>query len=250
MSPQRQVCSMSECMLGACDGSGFLYDEETNTAYDCRCRAQIIARSKARSLSAVIPKLYRDVAFDRAPVTEIDRQVVVHTRQYTERIDDHLDHGRGLWFMGPVGTGKTTLAMLVSKAALKAGRTVAIYSLPRLLTVIRHSFDTDGAHLALLDRLTAVDLLHIDDVGAEQTTPWVLEELYSIVNARYEEKRAMVITTNILEPEQLGDQIHERTVSRLTEMCDGIVVLGEDRREYRRWHPDQPAAPPEFARGR
>ena len=39
--------------------------------------------------------------------------------------------------MGPAGTGKTTLAMLVSKAALKAGRSVAIYSLPRLLNEIR-----------------------------------------------------------------------------------------------------------------
>ena len=39
--------------------------------------------------------------------------------------------------MGPVGTGKTTLAMLVAKSALRAGRSVAIYSLPRLLNEIR-----------------------------------------------------------------------------------------------------------------
>ncbi|MHB8692002.1 MAG: ATP-binding protein [Solirubrobacteraceae bacterium] len=240
----------SECPLGLCDGSGFLYEEETNTAYDCRCRPQIIARSKARTLSAVIPKLYRDVAFDRAPVTEIDRQVVTITRRFTDRIDDHIDHGRGLWFMGPVGTGKTTLAMLVSKAALKAGRSVAIYSLPRLLNEIRDTHRADRSHIELLDRLTAVDLLHIDDVGAERTTEWVLEELYSIVNSRYEEQRSMVITTNILDREQLCEQIHERTVSRLTEMCDEIPLLGDDRRVDRDWDPDQPAAPAEFARRR
>jgi len=220
----------AQCPFGLCDGSGFVYDEETNTASDCRCRPQRIALAKARSLSAVIPRRYRDVAFDRPPVTEISVEVVRATRNFTVRIDEHLDAGRGLWFMGPVGTGKTTLAMLVSKSALAAGRSVAIYSLPRLLNEIRDTHRAERSHVELLDRLTAVDLLHIDDVGAERTTDWVLEELYSIVNARYEDQRSVVITTNITDRDALCEQISERTVSRLTEMCDELPVLGDDRR--------------------
>jgi DNA replication protein DnaC len=219
-----------ECAFGLCDGSGFRYDLETNTAYDCQCRPQRVALAKARSLSAVIPRRYRDVSFDRPPVTDIDPQVVSATRRFADRIDEKLDAGRGLWFMGPVGTGKTTLAMLVAKSALRAGRSVAIYSLPRLLNEIRETHRSDRSHVDLLDRLTAVDLLHVDDVGAERTTDWVLEELYSIVNARYEDERSMVITTNILDREALCEQITERTVSRLTEMCDELPLIGEDRR--------------------
>ncbi len=218
------------CPLGICDGSGLVIDEATNTAYHCECRTQLIARRKARSLSAVIPRRYRDVSFERPPVTEIDRHVVAVTRRYVETIAEQLDGGRGLWFMGPVGTGKTTLAMLVSKAALAAGRSVAVYSLPRLLNEIRDAHRAERSHIDLLDRLTAVDLLHIDDVGAERTNEWVLEELYSIVNARYEEQRSIVLTTNILDREALCEQITERTVSRLTEMCDELPLLGEDRR--------------------
>ncbi|MFZ0972068.1 MAG: ATP-binding protein [Solirubrobacteraceae bacterium] len=225
---------MSACVYGVCDGDGFVYDEATNTAFNCRCRRQIIAQRKARSLSAVIPRRYYDVAFERYPVTDIDRNVVAATRRFTDTIDEQLDAGRGLWFMGDVGTGKTTLAMLVSKAALKAGRSVAIYSLPRLLNEIRDTHRAERSHVDLLDRLTAVDLLHIDDVGAERTTDWVLEELYSIVNARYEDKRSMVITTNILDREALCEQITDRTVSRLTEMCDELPLTGDDRRMDRR----------------
>jgi len=225
---------MNHCPYGLCDGSGMLFDEESNTAYDCRCRPQIIAARKARSLSAVIPKRYRDVAFERWPVTEIHRPAVDVARRFALDIERHLDAGDGLWLMGPVGTGKTTLAMLVSKAALEAGRSVAIYSLPRLLNDIREIHRTDKSHVDLLDRLTAVDLLHIDDVGAERTTDWVLEELYSIVNARYEDQRSIVITTN-LYPTDLSGQIGERIVSRLTEMCgDGVEVPGEDSRIERR----------------
>ena len=220
---------MARCIYDICDGSGMIIDEETRTAYDCRCRPQVIARTKARSLSAVIPEKYRDVGFDRFPVTEIDPTIVTATRRYCDRIEDNLEKGRGLWYMGPVGTGKTTLAMLVTQSALKAGRSAARYSLPGLLSQIRKTFDT-GDHNALLERLVAVDLLHIDDIGAEQTTPWVLEELYTIINARYEEQRAIVITTNILDPHLLAEQITERTVSRLTEMCDELPLMGHDHR--------------------
>ncbi len=218
------------CPFDLCDGSGFRVEAATNTAYDCRCRAQRVARAKARNLSAVIPRRYRDVAFERPPVTDIDPQIVSATRRFAADIEDQLDAGRGLWFMGPVGTGKTTLAMLVSKAASDAGRSVAIYSLPRLLNEIRDTHRAERSHVDLLDRLTAVDLLHIDDVGAERTTDWVLEELYSIVNSRYEDKRSIVITTNILDRDALCEQITARTVSRLTEMCDELPLLGHDHR--------------------
>src|SRR5246127_2806074 len=221
---------MSACLYDVCDGSGLIYDEASNTAYDCRCRRQIIALRKARSLSAVIPRRYLDVGFERYPVTEIDPAVVAATRRFANRIDERLDAGRGLWFMGTVGTGKTTLAMLVSKAALRAGRSVAIFSLPRLLNEIRDTHRAERSHVELLDRLVAVDLLHIDDVGAERTTDWVLEELYSIVNGRYEGQRSVGITTNILDREALCEQISDRTVSRLTEMCDELPLLGHDRR--------------------
>jgi DNA replication protein DnaC len=219
-----------KCPFGICDGSGLVVDEATNTAYDCRCRAQLIARAKARNLSAVIPRRYRDVAFERPPVIDMDRDVVRTTRDFADSIAEQLEAGRGLWFMGPVGTGKTTLAMLVSKAALETGRSVAIYSLPRLLNEIRDTHRAERSHIDLLDRLTAVDLLHIDDVGAERKNEWVLEELYSIVNSRYEEQRSIVITTNIDDHDALCEQIDARTVSRLTEMCQEMLLSGEDRR--------------------
>jgi DNA replication protein DnaC len=223
---------MSHCPDDRCDGSGFLFDERARRAQDCSCRPGRIAKRKARSLAAVIPRRYQGVSFDRAPVTQIDPHVVSEVRRYFDTLPDQLKAGRGLWFQGDVGTGKTTLAMLVSTEALRRGHSVAIYSLPRLLGLLRESFD-EGAKASLselLDRLTAVELLHVDDVGAEKTSPWVLEQLYSIVNARYEDGRAVMLTTN-LDHAELREQIGERTVSRLVEMCgDPLPLFGTDRR--------------------
>jgi DNA replication protein DnaC len=154
-------------------------------------------------------------------------------RAYLRNLDQRLEEGRGLWLYGDVGTGKTTLAMLVSKTALEAGRSVAIYSLPRLLAEIRDTFEEGSrrSYTDLLDRLAEVDLLHVDDVGTEKTSAWVLEQLYAIVNARYEDQRSIVLTTN-LDREQLAEQINPRTVSRLEEMCEELPLFGSDHRKY------------------
>jgi DNA replication protein DnaC len=225
------------CPLGLCDGSGFIVEEATNTASDCACRAARIARRRTAGLEGRLPKRYRGVSFERAPVPEIARvapdQVQV-VREYVRNLEGNLDRGRGLWLMGDVGTGKTTLAMIVSKAAIDAGRSVAIYSLPRLLGLIRGAIETETGMVGFLERLVSVDLLHIDDLGAEHTTDWVLEQLYSIVNTRYEDERAMVVTTN-LNYEELLTQLGERTVSRLVAICgDGLPLYGDDDR--RRFH--------------
>ena len=62
----------------------------------------------------------------------------------------------------------------------------------------------------------------------------MLEQLYSIVNARYEAERAIVATTNLM-PDELADRLGARTVSRLVEICGELLPLfGSDmRREFR-----------------
>ncbi|HEX8121595.1 MAG TPA: ATP-binding protein [Solirubrobacteraceae bacterium] len=218
------------CPHDACDGSGFLIDEATNTARDCTCRPVRRSQVKARRLEARLPRRYQHVAFEREPVVHMPDTVVREVRRFTREIDRNLDQGRGIWFVGDVGTGKTTLAMLVSKAAIEAGRSAAIYSLPRLLGVLRESMSSEEGLLRLVDDLSQVDLLHLDDLGAERATDWVLEQLYAIVNARYEEQRSLVITTN-LQPEELADQLGPRIVSRINEICgDPVLLMGEDKR--------------------
>jgi DNA replication protein DnaC len=225
--------SQESCPFETCDGSGFVIDEAINTASDCRCRSARIAKLRTAGLEGRVPKRYRGVSFDRPPVTEIARvapNVVQEVRRYVRNVEENLDAGQGLWLMGDVGTGKTTLAMIVSKAALDAGRSVAIYSLPRLLNLIRGAIETDAGMVGFLERLAAVDLLHIDDLGVENTTDWVLEQLYSIVNTRYEDERAMIVTTN-LSYDDLVVQLGDRTISRLVAICgNGLPLYGQDDR--------------------
>jgi DNA replication protein DnaC len=224
------------CTLGICDGSGWILGPE-DVARACDCRARRLDRGHSRGISSVIPARYRGVSFDRPPVADMARDLqtkaaVAEVRAYVDDLDRRLAEGRGLWLFGDTGTGKTTLAMLISKAALEAGRSVAIYSLPKLLARIRRTYDSEpggDSYLSLFDKLTSVDLLHIDDLGAEKRSDWVLEQLYALINERYETERSVVITTN-LDHAKLEEQIGSRTVSRLSQICDEVALYGDDRR--------------------
>jgi len=223
----------SFCPERLCDGSGWLLDEEANVARACPCRERRINRSASRRIGTGIPKRYRGVSFERQPVADMDPYVVQRVRQFVRRIEKNLEEGRGLWFFGDVGTGKTSLAMIVSKAALEAGRSVAIYSVPRLLADIKETYeaDADRSYAELFRRLCEVDLLHLDDLGAEKRTEWVLEQLYSIVNERWQNERSIVVTTNLVL-DDLRDQIGFRTVSRIEGVCgEAIPIMGRDLRQ-------------------
>ena len=236
---RRSGDAATACPLAKCDGTGWI-DADGGAVEPCECRSVTRHRSRARGLASAIPARYRGVSFDRPPLSDMarapeTRQALAAVREYADDVSARLDRGDSLWLSGSVGTGKTTLAMAVSAAAAKAGRSVAIYSLPQLLSRIRRTYDAavgEDSYVAFFERLTSVDLLHIDDLGAEKRTDWVLEQLYAIVDERYGAERSMLVTTN-LEETELEEQIGARTVSRLVEMCGELGPLRVEGRDHR-----------------
>lgn len=228
----RQEARGATCPLGVCDGSGWVLRDDNETE-PCACREGMIGRAVSRGMGTGVPKRFRGVSFERKPVCDLDPFVLRPVREYVRDVDASLEAGRGVWFAGDVGTGKTSLAMLVSLAAERAGRSVAIYPVTRLLAEIKDTYDSasGGSYMQLFRRLCAVDLLHLDDLGAEKRTDWVLEQLYSIVNERWQDQRSIVVTTNITDLDKLREEIGPRTVSRLLEICgDPLPIMGPDLR--------------------
>ena len=204
--------SQGACSVGECDGSTWVLDEESNEVRPCRCRVQRVRRAASGGVGMGIGRRFLEVSFEREPIVSLDSHVLRQVRSFVRGIDDHLEAGRGLWFDGPVGTGKTSLAILLAKAAKDAGRSYAVYPVPRLLAEIKRTFDRDASdsYLGFFRRLCSVDLLVLDDLGAEKQTEWVLEQLYSIVNERWQDRRSVVVTTNIPDPdpESAGRMLH------------------------------------------
>ncbi len=224
------------CPFGECDGSTWIVDEETNEARPCRCRDQQQRKAASGGIGTGIGRRFREVSFEREPIVSLDPVVLRRVRTFIRSLGDNLGSGRGLWFDGPVGTGKTSLAVLVAKAAKDAGRSFAMYPVPMLLAEIKRTFDRDSGdnYLAFFRRLCSVDLLVLDDLGAEKQTEWVLEQLYSIVNERWQDRRSIVVTTNLPDPDpESAGRVLSRSARDLRDAVNGGRVDGRDVDELR-----------------
>ncbi|MGQ9826036.1 MAG: ATP-binding protein, partial [Desulfotomaculales bacterium] len=86
-----------------------------------------------------------------------------------------------------------------------------------------------------LELLKTLELVVLDELGAEKSSEWVTERLYVIINARYNEMLPTIITSNLEMEELEALPGWERIVSRLFEMCHLVKVDGKDyRREVKK----------------
>lgn len=205
-----------------CNGHGWILDED-DQARPCHCLGKQVASGVSGRLRGTLPRRLMAASHERNPF--LDETVSRHVSRFTRQIAKHVEDGSGLWFHGTVGTGKTTMALMVAKAARDAGFSVAIYSVPLLLADIRRTFakDSEDSYGRLFRRLTSVDLLLLDDLGAERETEWVLEQLYMLVNERWQDRRSIVVTSN--EPDPYRDPT-------LRTLRDEIGKLREGRRSH------------------
>jgi len=151
-----------------------------------------------------------------------------HLRAYL----DTFDGTRGLILTGPYGTGKTGLLVGALRALAEGTEGEAIgfryHTGPDLFDWLRAGYDMHD-YAERLERVRRARLLAIDDLGAEKPTEKVQEQVFSIVNHRYEQGLPTWLTTNC-GLAALAARIGERSVWRLAETCTVITVGGQNLR--------------------
>ena len=134
-----------------------------------------------------------------------------------------------LQLLGPVGTGKTHLAIAIMRA-VKAGRIITQLA---LLNSVRERYRNDYAP-DMVKKCKETHLLVLDEVGLSVGGRDELPMLHDILSHRIGEKMRTVITGNI-KPENLIEVFGERVVDRLRESTVRVCLLtGESERRVRR----------------
>ena len=144
-------------------------------------------------------------------------------------------HPQGwLLLVGTCGCGKTHLAAAIANQLLDSGATVFFTTVPDLLDTLRAAFVSPERYTQLFALVREVELLVLDDLGAQQPSPWSNEKLLQILNYRAMYTLPTIITAIPKEFQGLD----ERLRSRLTD--DKLItrVIFEQVKDYR---PHKPA---------
>lgn len=210
------------------DGAGFYVAQEA-------CRHKVVELRRAdferRSSQSGLPPRYRRCRFDNYVPDEKTRIALMMCQEYAERFSS--DTERGLYLVGGVGGGKTHLAVAIVQRVIDRGFKGRFLLVPEWLREIRRAFGgTAEAQREVASAFEFDGLLVVDDIGAERATDWVEEQLYLGVNYRYTHLLPTIFTSND-GPGELEKKLGERTVSRIIEMCDAVLVQSVDYRKRR-----------------
>ena len=151
---------------------------------------------------------YAEATFQNSKV--VNKQSVF-CQEYVKDWEEMRAKNIGMLFWGDVGTGKTYLAACVANALIEKEVSVRMLNFSHILNA---GFETRNE---LIEEISRCSLLIIDDFGSERETEYGLETIHSVIDARYNCGKPMIVTTNL--PLQIinnpTDMMHKKIYDRL-----------------------------------
>lgn len=143
-----------------------------------------------------------------------------------------VENGENIFLVGPSGVGKSHLAEALGHEACRRGIDVLCYRTHKLFEWIQGG-KGDGSHKRRVEKIIKIPLLILDDFGLQSMTVPEQEDLYEVINERYE-KRSLIITSNrdltewasVFSNPLLGTAAIDRLVHKGTE----IIIDGNSYR--------------------
>lgn len=174
-----------------------------------------------------------DSALGASP-RELMSSVLAVCRDYAQRFPDYPS--RNLYLYGGTGLGKTFLSGCIAKGVARAGHWTVYATTGELLRRyedLKFNRDEDGTCQEAVRRYEGCELLVLDDLGSELTTPFVQSALYQLLNQRMLTLKHTVISSN-LDMDEVRSRYVGQVASRLEGEFQELPFFGRDIRLQRK----------------
>lgn len=159
-----------------------------------------------------IRPLHQNCSFDNYRVENEGQMTALQkARQYVEAFDESI---ASFIFSGKPGTGKNHLAAAICNELLLRGKSVLIITVADIMSAMKDTFaNRDTSEEQLLNDLSNVDLLVIDEIGVQTESRYEKVIINQIVDRRSSSKRPTGMLTNHKMDEMtrlLGERVMDR----------------------------------------
>ena len=209
----------------------------------CACLQKYYAQEQIRSLSSLLD--VGSQSFDTFGLEWYDTKVGAQSRSPRETMERNLatcqtfaaEFGKkpeNLLLFGDPGLGKTFLSACIARVVSEKGYSVVydtasnVFARFEARKFIRFGEDARQAGADTRRYLTC-DLLILDDLGSEFTSPFTQAALYEVINTRLVENKHTVISSN-LSLDAIRQRYSAQVASRLEGMYQTLVFFGQDIR--------------------
>lgn len=227
--------------------------EDKKVSCICKCDVERLKKEEEESekfkrkieieklrINSLLGERYKNVSFENTE-TNVNKTFDIafnRCRKYCDISSEVLSKGYGIYIWGDKGTGKTRLTACMANNLIQKNHSVLFTNFFEISNSIRNTYTNhNDTEMNLIERITNVDFLFLDDLGTEKVTNngqdnWLQSKVFEILNKRYNNKKPTIFTSNY----SLRDLFHDRgmldkTVDRIIEMS--TVILKVEGKSYR-----------------
>jgi len=159
----------------------------------------------------------------------------------TKFVNSYPNVTKGLYLHGNFGSGKSYLITAAFCELAKKGYKSTIVFWPEFLRDLKSYFGNDLEYKSIITRIKNTPLLFIDDIGAENVTPWGRDEILStILQYRMDNKMCTFFSSNFdindlekhLSMTREGYEIvtARRITERIKQLTDDVQLVSKNLR--------------------
>lgn len=210
--------------------------EETPELIAAEKEAAIKKRLKLINL----PSSLKNVSFLDVYRDDVARLAVLN--RMIKFVNDYPENRKGLYLYGDFGVGKSFMvASLAHDLSEKRGVSSTLLHYPSFVIDVKNAIG-DGNVKNLVDEIKQAEVLILDDIGAEQSTPWVRDEILQVIlQYRMQEDLPTFFTSNFnfedlekhfAKGKNGNDETWEarRVMERIRYLAEETRLEGENRR--------------------